>query len=101
MKKTVLCVALLAVVALWAENHKDKIGFLITPDGIATTNEATKGNQPRKVLVNCKYVEASNAISDCELAPDATLTELVVEFEARDTKRVKEMDMAVAAAKKK
>lgn len=101
MKKTILCVILLAVVALWAENHKDKIGFLITPDGIATTNEATKGDQPRKVLVNCKYEETANLISECELAPDATLTELVVEFEARDMKRLKEMDIAVAAAKKK
>lgn len=88
MAVVVACV--FASTLVFGQNVKEKTGFMVSPTGLATTNEATKGDQPRKVLVNCTYEENGNVISECALPEGVTLTDLVREFEARDTKRVME-----------
>lgn len=98
--KTVILLLIVSGLLL-AQNHAEKTGFIVTPDGISTTNEATKGDKPRKILVNCKYEEKGGAISGCALADGATLSELVAEFESRDTKRVKEIETISGTCKPK
>jgi hypothetical protein len=99
MHRIIFVCTMLAAFAL-GQTVAGKPGFAIQGGEISSTNEATKGENPRKVLFRCSYDAGMDKVSNCSLAAGATLTELIGEFVQRDTKRMKEIDLAASSCKK-